>query len=45
MQARRGVAAKSSNTNPVAKLDEAFSDPDAVALRPRIDELILAAQR
>jgi len=39
------IAATSSNTNAVATLDGPFSDPDAEALRQRLNELILAARR
>ena len=39
------LAASSNNTNAVATLDTPFADPDAEALRQKINELVLAARR
>jgi len=39
------ISGTSSNTNAVTTLDTPFADPDAEALRQRLNELILAARR
>ena len=39
------ISGTSSNTNGVDTLDVPFGDPDAEALRQKLNELILAARR
>ena len=39
------IAGTSSNTNGVGTLDTPFADPDAEALRLKLNELLLAARR
>jgi hypothetical protein len=39
------IAGTSNNTNAIPTLDTSFADPDAEAIRQRINELILAARR
>lgn len=39
------IAGTSSNTNAVATLDTPFADPDAEAMRQKLNEFILAARR
>jgi len=39
------IAGTSANTNPVATLDTPFADPDAEALRQKLNELIQTARR
>jgi hypothetical protein len=39
------IAGSSANTNVVETLDTPFADPDAEALRQKLNELLLAARR
>ena len=39
------IASSSANTNAVGTLDTPFADPDAEALRQKLNELLLAARR
>jgi hypothetical protein len=39
------IAGTSANTNGVGTLDTPFADPDAEALRQKLNELLLAARR
>lgn len=39
------IAGTSANTNAVTTLDTAFADPDAEALRQKVNELVLNGRR
>ena len=44
-QLSSAISGTSNNTNAVATLDTPFGDPDAEALRQKLNEFLLAARR